>query len=117
MDRKICEECGGKVVKKNVDYIHLGQLIGKFDAEVCMQCGEKVFNEEVFDKIEQIIRKKGLWGLAAKAKVNKLGNSVAITINKKIADFVNLKKGEEVRVYPEDKHRIVIETLSSKPGP
>lgn len=112
MKRKLCEECRGRIVRRNVDYSYLGEFIGKFNAEVCTKCGEKVFDEETFDQIEQIVKKKGLWGLAAKAKVNKLGNSVAITINKKIADFVNLKKGEEVRVYPEDKNKIIIETLS-----
>lgn len=114
MERKVCEECGGKISRKKLDYIYLGEHIGAFDAEVCSKCGEKVFSEDAFDKIESIVKKRGLWGLAARAKVNKLGNSVAITINKKIADFVNLKKGEEVRVYPEDKHRIIIETMSSK---
>ncbi len=109
MERNLCEECGGKTVGKKADYVFLGENIGKFDAQVCTKCGEKVFNEETFGMIEEIVRKKGLWGLAAKAKVNKLGNSVAITINKRIADFMNLKKGEEVRIYPEDKRRIVIE--------
>ncbi len=68
-----------------------------------------MFSEETFARIEEIVRKKGLWGLAARAKVNKLGNSVAITINKRIAGFLDLKKGEEVSIYPEDRRRIVIE--------
>jgi len=34
---------------------------------------------------------------------------MAVTINKKIADYLHLEKGEEVFVYPEDKHRLVIE--------
>ncbi len=109
MERNLCEECGGKVVRKKVDYIFLGDNIGKFDAEVCTKCSEKVFNGETFARIEEIVKKKGLWGFAAKSKVNKLGNSVAITINKRLAEFMNLKKGEEVRVYPEDRHRIIIE--------
>ena len=114
MERKLCDECGGRIIRKKIDYSYLGEHIGKFEADVCVKCTETVFSGEVFDKIEEIVKQRGLYGLAAKAKVNKLGNSVAITINKKIADFVNLKKGEEVRVYPEDKNRIVIETLRSK---
>ena len=47
--------------------------------------------------------------IAAKTKVNILGNSMAITINKKIVDFLGLKKGEEVFVYPKNKHQIIID--------
>ena len=110
MERNSCEECGGKVVKKKIDYIYLGENLGKFDAEVCTKCNEQIFDEETFDKIESLAKSKGLWGLAGKSKVSQIGNSVAVTINKKIAGFVNLKKGEEVRVYPESKNRIIIET-------
>jgi len=31
-------------------------------------------------------------------------------VPKKIIDFMNLKKGEPIRIYPEDKKRLVIET-------
>lgn len=109
MDRSVCEECGGKVIKKKVDYFYLGENLGKFECEVCTNCNEKVFSEETFGKIEQIAKEKGLWGLSVKSRVSQVGNSVAVTISKKIADFVDLKKGEEVRIYPEDKWKIVIE--------
>ena len=110
MERSSCEECGGKVIRKKADYIYLGENLGKFDAEVCTKCNEQIFDEATFEKIERLAKSKGLWGLAAKSKVSQIGNSVAVTINKKIAGFVNLKKGEEVRVYPESKSRIIIET-------
>lgn len=109
MKRTKCEECGGKIVKKKVDYIFLGENLGKFEAEVCSKCEEKVFDEDVSKKISTIAKKRGLWGLASKAKVNQVGNSIAVTIASKIAKFTNLKKGEEVRVYPENRHRLIVE--------
>ncbi len=60
----------------------------------------------------EIAKKRGLWGLASKAKVNQVGNSIAVTIASKIAKFTNLKKGEEVRVYPENRHRLIVEISS-----
>lgn len=104
-------ECGGKLIRKKVDYVHLGANFGKFDAIVCTKCGDVMFDEKASDQIEKVAKEKGLWGLASKAKVSRIGNSIAVTINKRIADFANLKKGEEVRIYPEDKHRIVIEIV------
>jgi len=112
MKRTECEECGGRIVKKKVDYLFLGENLGKFQVEVCSKCGEKVFDEDVAKKISTIAKKKGLYGLAVKSKVNQLGNSIAVTIASRIAKFTNLKKGEEVRVYPESKHRLIIETSS-----
>lgn len=109
MKRTKCEECGGKIVKKKVDYIFLGENLGKFEAEICCKCGEQVFDEDVTKKISIIAKKKGLYGLAAKSKINQVGNSVAVTIASKIAKFANLKKGEEVRVYPENRHRLIVE--------
>lgn len=109
MKRKICEECGGKVEEKMIDYIFMGENLGKFKAEACTKCNEQVFDEEVSKKITEIVKEKGLFGLYAKTKVNILGNSMAITINKKIADFLKLKKGEEVTVYPKNKHQLVID--------
>ncbi len=110
MKRIKCEECGGKIVKKKKDYISLGENLGKFEAEVCSKCGEQVFDEDVTKRISMIAKKKGLYGLAAKSKINQVGNSIAVTIASKIAKFANLKKDEEVRVYLENKHRLIVET-------
>ena len=107
--RSKCEECNGNIIRKKVDYIYLGENLGKFEAEVCEKCKEVVFDEEITKKVSEIAKKKGLYGLASKAKISQVGNSIAITINKKLAKFANLKKGEEVTLYPEDKHRIIIE--------
>lgn len=108
MERKKCEECGGKVVKKKVDFSLYGTSLGKFDAEVCMKCGEKVFDEKISDKIDEIAKKKGLWGLDIKTKITQAGNSLAIRIPKKIVDFLKLKKEEQVFMHPQD-HKLVIE--------
>ena len=50
MKRNVCEECGGKVIHKQVDYILLGEKLGKFPAEICTKCGEQVFDEKVSEK-------------------------------------------------------------------
>ena len=109
MERKICEECRGRIEKKQVDYILLGKNLGKFEAEVCKKCGEEVFDEEVSDKIERKAKELGLWGLQARVKINQVGNSIAVTVTKPISKFLNLKKGESVLIYPEDKHRLIVE--------
>jgi hypothetical protein len=109
MERKTCEECEGRIVKKKVDYLFLGENLGKFPAEVCIKCGEQVFDEEVMDQITAITKDKGLWGLSKRAKIAKIGSSLGVTINKNIVDFLELHKGEEVTMYPESKKKLVIQ--------
>jgi len=107
-DENKCWECKGKVVKRKADFSIYGVNLGKFPAEVCSKCGEVVFDEETSNKIDSIAKAKGLWGLEARTKVGQAGDSLIIRINKKLAKFLDLKKGEEVTVAPENKVKAVI---------
>jgi len=108
MKRTKCEECKGKIITKKVPFKMYGVNLGNFKAEVCTKCGEEVFDEEVSDEIEKITKEKGLYGLGAKTKVGVVGNSLDIRINKKIAEFCDMKKGEDVFVYPESKNKLTV---------
>lgn len=104
-----CILCKGNAKKKPVEYKEFGILLGKFNAYVCEKCGEIYFDEETADKIQQKSKELGLFGLAKKAKVAEIGNSIAIRIPKEIAEFLNLKKGKEVMIIPENKNEMHIE--------
>ena len=41
-------------------------------------------------------------------KVAKVGNSLAIRIPKEIADFIKLKKEEEVKITPKSQRELII---------
>ncbi|MEK6964567.1 MAG: hypothetical protein AABX70_09205 [Nanoarchaeota archaeon] len=103
-----CEECGGKTVKKQVPYKHLGVDLGRFEAKVCTKCDETVFSMKEATRIEKEAKKKGIWGLYSRTKVGVSGNSLDIRIDKKIAEFLKLKKGTEVTVQPEGKDKLAI---------
>lgn len=109
MKRQRCEECGGRIEKKLVDYDYLGEHIGKFQAEVCCKCGEVVLEEDVSDEIEKRVKEKGLFGLGATTTVGVAGSSVVIRITKKLAEFLKLRRGERVHIHPESRQRIVVE--------
>lgn len=94
---------------KKIDFKIYGVSLGKFNAEVCSDCGEEVFSEEVSDQMDKIAKEKGLWGLEAKTKVAKSGDSLVIRVNKKLANFLKLKKGEEITLVPESKNKLVVE--------
>lgn len=103
----VCEK--GKMVKKKVPYFVYGIEIGKFQADVCTECGEQWFSEETAKKIEKIEKEKGLFGLSRQSKVSFSGNSLIIRIPKDIAKFMNIKKETPISIHPEGKNKILIE--------
>ncbi|MBI5065973.1 YgiT-type zinc finger protein [Candidatus Woesearchaeota archaeon] len=105
----ICEK--GFLENKKVDFSLYGTNLGKFDAQVCSVCGEKFFDEKASDEIDDKAKEKGLWGLEADTKVTKTGSSMAVTISKKIGDFMCLEKGKRVHLRPENKNRLVVEIV------
>lgn len=105
----VCEK--GNLAKKKVDHKMLDIEVGKFDAEVCASCGEIFFDEETSQKITQKTKELGLWGLESKTKIGMVGTALDIRLSKRIAEFLKLKKGEDVLVYPESKKVIKIELL------
>ena len=106
---KACYMCKkGKLVKKKIPYSLYGVRIGNYSGEQCNACGESFYDEQVFDIMTQDVKKLGLWGLETKTKVTKVGNSYDIRLNKKLIDFLGMKKGEEVTIVPESKKKLVV---------
>ena len=108
MDRKGCDECGGKLSFQKVPYELYGVNLGNFPAEVCLKCGETVFTEETSRAMTTKAKEKGLFGLDAHTKIGQVGDSLDVRIPKRLAEFLNLSKGKEVWLHPE-KNRIIIE--------
>jgi len=104
-----CPLCEKGILKKGriKEYMY-GIYLGEFPAEICTKCNESFTNEEITRKIEEIAKKKGLFGLGKRTKITKTGNSLAIRIPKNIANFLKLKEGEETFIHPED-NKLIIE--------
>jgi YgiT-type zinc finger domain-containing protein len=109
-DENLCWECNKEMKNKKVEYKLHGVVLGKFNALVCERCDETYFSEETSRKITNIAKEKGLWGLEAETSVTQSGNSLAIRIPKKIAEFLNLRKGTMTRMHPE-KEKLIIESI------
>lgn len=54
--RNKCDECGGKLVTREIEFKLYRESLGKFLLEVCLSCGEEVFDEETSDKIDMAVR-------------------------------------------------------------
>lgn len=104
-----CPICNkGELRKGKVKETMFGVFLGEFSAVVCSKCKESFTDSATTKKIEEAAKEKGIWGLSAKTKITMAGNSLAVRIPKKIADYLNLKNSEEVTIYPEN-HKLVVE--------
>jgi AbrB family looped-hinge helix DNA binding protein/YgiT-type zinc finger domain-containing protein len=107
-----CPICGkGELKKRKIEFEMYGIKLGKFNAEFCDKCGEEFFDEEADAAIERKARKLGIWGLEKEGKTRRVGNAIAISIPKKIREYLNLKAGESVLLHPLGKNKIVIEIV------
>ncbi|MCX6768057.1 MAG: hypothetical protein NTY90_05015 [Candidatus Micrarchaeota archaeon] len=106
-----CVMCGGKTEQKKITVTELGKALGQFEADVCMKCGEKYYSEEAMRKIQVREKETGIFGLEAETEVTQYGNSLAVRIKKALSDFVGLKKGKKVHVYPLDAKKLAIEVV------
>ena len=107
-DEDFCWGCKEKMKEENIDYFLYGIKIGNFPAKICKKCNETYFSEETSKKITEMTKQKGLWGLQAKTKVGKVGTTLDIRLPKKIINFLKLRQGEEVTIYPENKNKLII---------
>ena len=103
----LCEE--GELKKGKIKEYMFGVYLGEFPAEICNKCNESFTDSKTTKKIEEIAKKKGIWGLSAITKITRTGNSLAVRIPKKVAEYLKLRNGEEAYIHPE-KDRLVIET-------
>jgi len=103
----ICES--GNLKKGKIKEYMFGVYLGEFPANICSKCGESFTDSDTTKKIEEIAKQKGIWGLSAVTKITKTGNSLAVRIPKKIADYLKLKNGKEAYVHPEN-NKLIVET-------
>ncbi|MEE8402846.1 MAG: AbrB/MazE/SpoVT family DNA-binding domain-containing protein [Candidatus Hydrothermarchaeaceae archaeon] len=103
-----CPICDESLERKKVPYSIGGAKLGTFEADVC-SCGEVFFTEKSSDVIDRKAKESGLWGLEKRGKVGYSGNSLIVRVPKKVAEFMNLKKGGDILVRPEGKRRLVVE--------
>ncbi|MBL7148173.1 MAG: YgiT-type zinc finger protein [Nanoarchaeota archaeon] len=105
----VCEE--GTLKKKKIKEYMFGVYLGEFPAEVCTKCNESFTDSNTTKKIEEVAKKKGIWGLSAITKITKTGNSLAVRIPKKLVDYLHLENNKEIYIHPEA-NKLIMEAKS-----
>jgi ribosomal protein L32 len=87
--------------------------LGVYVAEVCPSCGEIFWDSDDVGRMERKAKRIGIWGLEQRTKVAVVGNSLAVRIPKRLADFLGLTRGAEVLLHPMGKNKLVVEEAAS----
>lgn len=110
-----CPVCGrGELHRQRRRAEQYGFDLGIYLAEVCSACGEVFWDERSVQRMEQKAKRMGVWGLEQKTRIAIVGNSLAVRIPKRIADFLGLRRGVEVLVHPIGKDKLVVEETGRK---
>lgn len=72
MNLGICPICGGKTTQKSVDLTESIKdkvvIIKKVKAEVCLQCGERLYSADEMKKIDEFLQKVKSGSVKPKSK-------------------------------------------------
>ncbi len=102
-------KCGGKLKKGAGEVEFFGIDFGVKPVNICTKCGSEYLSQEVMEKIEAEIKKRGLFGLEKRGRVSKSGNSLVIRIPKEIVDSLGIKRDLPVLIYPSERSKLVVE--------
>jgi len=106
--------CGNEATPIKIEYKLYGIVIGKYPGYKCSKCHEEWFDEETVKKIENKVKKLGLFGLEKTMRVSIAGNSLIIRIPRQLAKFTGISVGSIVRLEPERKEKIAVKVISKK---
>lgn len=105
-----CPSCNqGELKKSKIREEQFGVFLGEYEGLRCNICGESFLDEKATHDILQRSKELGIFGLEATTKVTKSGNSLSIRVPKKLAEFMKLKEGKEVRMHPAG-NKLIVET-------
>jgi YgiT-type zinc finger domain-containing protein len=114
MDEDTCV-CGAKWKKiKTKLELYGGEIvINDVDAYYCPNCKEELLTSQQAAKAQDKLHKTfpGFDAYRITKKITKVGNSLTVPLSKELVDYMQIKKGQEVRITVKNKNTIIIESL------
>lgn len=96
-------------IKTEMDFFEGRVVLKDVNAFYCPACKEEFFDSKEGDSISEVISKMHVpEQFESRKKIAKVGNSFAIPISKEIADYMQIKKGEEVNIKVQSRKRLLL---------
>jgi hypothetical protein len=91
-----------------------GVDLGTYEGEKCSECGETFLQPDEVRRSEEKAKELGIWGLESRVKIGKSGHSLIIRIPTRLAEFMKLKKGEDLCIFPEGENKLILEPVTKR---
>jgi len=105
--------CGAKWKKiKTKMELYGGEItVNDIDGYYCPKCKEELFTTGQLGQAQDKLHKTfpGFEAYSIIKKITKVGNSLTVPLSKELVDFMNLKKGQEVKIIVRDRNRLIVE--------
>ncbi len=105
--------CGAKAekIKTELELFDGSIVLKDVDAYYCPKCKEEILTTDQLslarEKFGEIL--PNFEAFCLKKKVTQIGNSLSIPISREVAEFVHLRKGEEVKIMVKNRHRLIVD--------
>lgn len=105
--------CGAKArkIKTRLELYDGNVIINEVDALYCPECNEELMTtNQVMNAKEKLGEMfPGFQAFNLRKKITKVGNSLTIPLAKELVEYMNLKKGGEVRITLKNKKRLIVD--------
>jgi len=104
--------CGKKMkgIKTEMDFFDGSVMVRDVNGFYCSECKEELFDSKEGDKIfEKVSKLNVIRPFESRKKIAKVGNSFAIPVSKEIADYLQIKKGEDIQIKVQNRNRLIID--------
>ncbi len=105
--------CGAKAekIKTELELFDGSVVLKDVDAYYCPRCKEEILTTDQLssarEKLTEILPNFEAFSL--RKRISQLGNSLSIPISKEVAEFMHLRKGEEVKIMVKNRHRLIVD--------
>jgi YgiT-type zinc finger domain-containing protein len=105
--------CGSKMRKAKTKLELFGGdiIINDVEAYYCPKCGEELLTTDQVTAAQNKLHQgfPGFDTYSIRKKVTKVGNSLTVPLSKELADYMGVKKGDDVRITLKNKHRLIVD--------
>jgi len=105
--------CGAKArsIKTRLELYDGSVIINDVDALYCPECNEELMTSEQVAAAKERVKDMlpAFQAFSLRKKITKVGNSLTIPLAKELAEYMNLKKGEEVKITLKNRNRLIID--------
>jgi|SRR3989344_3210971 len=104
--------CGNELeeIKTEMDFFDGKLIVRDVKAFYCGNCKEELFDSEEGNRIFDPVSKLSAgYMFESRKKIAKVGNSYAIPVSKEIADYMQIKKGEDILIKVKNPKRLIVE--------